>query len=219
MTVLSTASLQRSFATFCCMVRRVQRSSDVMIVSDTDLPSKPSSKCMVTSHSLQPASPTAIIDIRRHFVCCACFIGDLLPPEAKLLILTIAHPDAWEVLFHVELCNVLHMLTKHGVDWIYHTPCRVPSQFILPREIPLSECRGDLTVQSTSPRIVQHTLDWGHRRVWSFAPRTVLDVVLPKTSSRLTFPLTSLLAAEAAAILHRTFCGVERYTLRSTKCW
>ena len=33
-------------------------SSDIMIVSDTDLPSKPSPKYIVTSHSLQPASPT-----------------------------------------------------------------------------------------------------------------------------------------------------------------
>ena len=34
-----------------------------------------------------------------------------------------------------------------------------------------------------------------------------------------TFPFTSWLAVEAAAILRRTFSGVERYTLRSTKCW
>ena len=27
--------------------------------------------------------------------------------KAELLILTIAYPGAWEVLFHVELCNVL----------------------------------------------------------------------------------------------------------------
>ena len=34
-----------------------------------------------------------------------------------------------------------------------------------------------------------------------------------------TFPLTSWFAVEAAAILRRTFCGFERNTLRSTKCW
>ena len=36
--------------------------------------------------------------------------------KAKLLILTIAYPDAWEVLFHVELCNVLHTLAEHGMN-------------------------------------------------------------------------------------------------------
>ena len=36
--------------------------------------------------------------------------------KAKLLILTIAYPDACEVLFHVELCNVLHTLAEHGID-------------------------------------------------------------------------------------------------------
>ena len=32
--------------------------------------------------------------------------------KAKLLILTIAYPGAWEVLFHVELWNVLHTLAE-----------------------------------------------------------------------------------------------------------
>ena len=37
--------------------------------------------------------------------------------EAKLLILTIAYLGAWEVLFHVELCNVLHTPAEHGIDF------------------------------------------------------------------------------------------------------
>ena len=131
--------------------------------------------------------------------------------KAKLHMLTIAHPDAWEVLFHVELCIVLQMLAEHGTDWIYHTPCRLPSQYILPREFPHSECRGDLTVYSTSPRIVQHTLDWGRRRAWSFAHRTVLDVgdpsywdaLLPVLVEVMTDRVASVaLPAEAAAEMH-----------------
>ena len=34
----------------------------------------------------------------------------------------------------------------------------------------------ELTVYSTSSRIVQRMLDWGRHRAWSFAPFTVLDV-------------------------------------------
>ena len=81
--------------------------------------------------------------------------------KAKLLILTIAYPGAWEAFFHVELCNVLHTLAEHGIDFIYHTPCRVSSQYNLPRDFPYSECRGD----STSSRIVHRTLDWGRHLV------------------------------------------------------
>ena len=54
-----------------------------------------------------------------------------------------------------------------------------PSQYNFPRDLPHSECRGDLTVYSTSSRIVQRTLDWGRCREWSFAPFTVLDVRNP----------------------------------------
>ena len=66
-----------------------------------------------------------------------------------------------------------------GLIFIYHTPCRVSSQYNLPRDFLHSECRGDLTVYSTSSRIVQRTLDWGRRREWSFALFTVLDVGNP----------------------------------------
>ena len=54
--------------------------------------------------------------------------------KAKLPILKIAYPGAWEVLFHVELCNVLHTLAEHGIEFIYHTPCNVSSQYNLPRD-------------------------------------------------------------------------------------
>ena len=155
-------------------------SSDIMIVSDIDLPSKPSSKCIVTSHSLQPESSAQPSPTSDGILCTA---HDLLETccnmKAKLLILTITYPGAWEVLFHVELCNVLHTLAEHGIDFVYHTPCRVSSQYNLPRDFPHSECRGDLTVYSTSSRIVQRTLDWGRHRKWSFAPFTVLDVGNP----------------------------------------
>ena len=124
-------------------------SSDIMIVSDTDLPFKPSSKYIVTNHSLQPASPTERSSTSDSILCTAhALLEACCRLKAKLLILTIAHQDAWEDLFHVEFCNILHMLAEHGVDWIYHTPCRVLSQYILPRELPQSECRGDLTVYS-----------------------------------------------------------------------
>ena len=82
-------------------------------------------------------------------------------------------------LFHVELCNVLHTPAEHGIDFVFHTPCRVSSQYNLPRDFHHSECRGDLTVYSTSSRIVQRTLDWGRHREWSFAPFTILDVENP----------------------------------------
>ena len=155
-------------------------SSDIMIVSDIDLPSKPSSKYIFTSHSLQPessaqTSPTSdSILYTVHALLETC-----CHTKAKLLILTIAYPGAWEVLFHVELCNVLHTLAEHGIDFVYHTPCRVSSQYNLPRDFLYSECRGDLTVYSTSSQIVQRTLDWGRHREWSFAPFTVLDVGNP----------------------------------------
>ena len=187
-------------------------SSDIMIVSDVDLPSKPSSKYIVTSHSLQPASSTQPSSTSDSILCTAhALLEACCRLKAKLLILTIAHPDAWEVLFHVELCDVLHTRAEHGIDLIYHTPCRVPSQYNLPRELPHSECRGDLTVYSTSPRIVQHTLDWGRRRAWSFAPRTVLDVGDPSYWDALLPVLVEVMAdrvacvafpAEAAAEMH-----------------
>ena len=183
-----------------------------MIVSDTDLSSKPSSKYTVTSHSLQPASPTQPSSTSDSILYTAHALWETCCRlQAKHLILTIAHPDAWEDLFHVELCNVFHMLAEHGADWIYHTPCRVPSQFILPREFPHSDCRGDLTVYPTSPRIVQHTFDWGHRRAWSFATRTVLDVGDSSYFDTLLPILVELMAdrvacvafpAEAAAEMH-----------------
>ena len=146
-------------------------SSDIMIVSDIDLPFKPSSKYIVTSHSLQPelsAQPSTTSD---SILCTAhALLETCCQMNAKLLILTIAYPGAWKDLFHVELCNVLHTLAEHGIDFVYRTPCRVSSQYNLPRDFPHSECRGDLTVYSTSSRIVQRTLDWGRHREWSFAP-------------------------------------------------
>ena len=87
-----------------------------------------------------------------------------------------------------HVCALLHQLVyqatggfvscraDHGIDFVHHTPCRVSSQYNLPRDFLQSECRGDLTVYSTSSRIVQRTLDWGRHREWSFAPFTVLDV-------------------------------------------
>ena len=136
-------------------------SSDNMIVSDIDLPSKPSSKFFVTNHSLQPESSAQSSPTPDSILCTAhALLETCCHMKAKLLILKIAYPDAWEVLFHVELCNVLHTLGEHGIDFVYHTPCRVSSQYNLPRDFHHSECRGDLTVYSTSSRIVQRMLDW-----------------------------------------------------------
>ena len=97
-------------------------SSDIMIVSDVDLPSKLSSKFIVTSHSLQSASSTQPLSASDSILCTAhALLETRCRLKAKLLILTIAPPDAWEVLFHVELYNVLHTLAEHGIDLIYHT--------------------------------------------------------------------------------------------------
>ena len=122
-------------------------SADITIVSDIDLPSKPSAKFFVTSHSLQPESSAQSSPTSDSILCTAhALLETCCHMKAKLLILTIAYPDAWEVLFHVELCNVLHTLAEHGIDFENHTPCRVSSQNNLLRDFPHSECRGDLTV-------------------------------------------------------------------------
>ena len=127
---------------------------DIMIVSDIGLPSKPSSKYIITSHRLQPESSAQSSPTPDSVLCTAhALLKTCCHMIAKLLMLTIAYPDAWEVLFHVDLCNVLHTLAEHGIDFVYHTLCRVSSQYILPRDFPHSECRGDLTVYSTSPQI------------------------------------------------------------------
>ena len=69
-----------------------------------------------------PASPTQPSSTSDGILCIAhALLETCCRLKAKLLILTIAHPDVWEVLFHVELCNILQMLAEHGVDWIYHT--------------------------------------------------------------------------------------------------
>ena len=113
-------------------------SSDIMIVSDIDLPAKPSSKYIVTSHSLRPESSTQSSPTPDSILCTAHALLEICcHMKAKLLILTIAYPDAWEVLFHVELCNVLHTLAEHGIDFVYHTPCKVSSQYNLPRDFPI----------------------------------------------------------------------------------
>ena len=102
-------------------------SSDIMIVSDIELPSKPSSKKIVTSHSLQPESSVQSSPTPDKILCTAhALLETCCHMKAKLLILTIAYPGAWEVLFHVELCCVLHTLAEHRIDFVYHTPagCR-----------------------------------------------------------------------------------------------
>ena len=129
--------------------------------------------------------------------------------KAKLLILTIAYSGAWEVLFHVELCNVLHTLAEHGIDFVYHTPCRVSSQYNLLRDFPHSECRGDLTVYSTSSRIVQRTLDWGLHREWSFAPFTVLDVGNPSYWDALLPVFVEVMADRFACVAFPTEAAAE----------
>ena len=150
-----------------------------LIVSDIDLFSKPSSKYIVTSHGQQPETSAQFSPTPDSILCTAhALLETCCCMKAKLLILTIAYPGAWEVLFHVALCNVLHMLAEHGIDVVYHTLCRVSSQYNLPRDFPHSECRFGLTVYSTSSRIVQRTLDWGRHREWSFAPFTMFDKMI-----------------------------------------
>ena len=155
-------------------------SSDIMIVSEIDLPSKPSSKYIVPSHTLQPESSAQSSPTSDNILFTAhALLETCCHMKANLLILTIAYPSAWEVLFHVELCNVFHTQAEHGMDFVYHTLCRVSSQYNLPRDFLPSECRGDLTVFFTSSRIEQRTLNWGRHREWSFALFTVLDKVNP----------------------------------------
>ena len=172
-----------------------------MIVSDVDLLSNPSSKYIVTSHCPQPASSTQPSPTLDSILCTAhALLETCCRRKAELLILTIAYPGAWEVLFHVELCNVLHTLAEHGIDFVEHTPCRVSSQYNLPRDFLHSECRGDLTLYSTSSRIVQHTLDWVRRRAWSFAPFTVLDVGDPSYWDALLPVLVEVMADRVACV-------------------
>ena len=72
--------------------------SDIMIVSDVGLPSKPSSKFIVTSHSLQPASSAQPSPTLDSILCTAhALLETCCHMKAKLLILTIAYPGAWEV--------------------------------------------------------------------------------------------------------------------------
>ena len=125
-----------------------------------------------------------------------------------LLILTVAHPDAWEVCF-MSNCVMFYTPAEHGIYLIFHTQCIVPSQYNLPRELPHSEYRGDLTVYSTSPRIVQHTLDWGRRRAWSFAPRTVLDVGDPSYWDALLPVLVEVVADRVACVAFPAEAGTD----------
>ena len=83
------------------------------------------------------------------------------------------------------------------------------SQYNLSGDFPHSECRGDLTIYSTSPRIVQHTLDWGRRRAWSFAPRTVLDVGDPSYWDALLPVLVEVVADRVACVAFRTEADTE----------
>ena len=72
-------------------------SSDIMIVSDIDLPSKPSSKYIVTSHSLQPESFAQSSPTPDSNLCTAhALLETCCHMKAKLLILTIGycqHPN------------------------------------------------------------------------------------------------------------------------------
>ena len=68
-------------------------SSDIMIVSDIDLPSKPSSKYIVTSQSLQPESSAQSSPTPDSILCTAhALLETCCHMKAKLLILTIAYP-------------------------------------------------------------------------------------------------------------------------------
>ena len=136
--------------------------------------------------------------------------------KAKLLILTIAYPGVWEVLFHFELCNVLHTLAEHGIDFKYHTLCSVPSQYNMLRDFHHSECRGDLTVYSTSSRIVQRTLDWGRHRAWSFAPFTVLDVGNPSYWDALLPVFVEVMTDRVACVAFPAEAAAEMRDERAT---
>ena len=70
-------------------------SSDIMIVSDIDLPSKPSSRYIVTSQSLQPESSAQPSPTSHSILCTAhALLETCCHMKAKLLILTIAYPGA-----------------------------------------------------------------------------------------------------------------------------
>ena len=87
-----------------------------------------------------------------------------------------------------------------GLIFVYHTPCRVSSQYVLPRDFPHSECRGDLTVYSTSSQIVQRMLDWGRHRKWSLAPFTVQDVGNPSYWDALLPVFVEVMADRVACV-------------------
>ena len=75
-------------------------SSEIMIVSDVDLPSKPSSKFFVTSHSLQPGSSAQSSPTPDSILCTThALLETCCHMKAKLLILTIAYSGAWRFCF------------------------------------------------------------------------------------------------------------------------
>ena len=99
-------------------------SSDIMIVSDIDSPSKPSSKFSITSHSLQPGSSSQSSPTPDSILCTAhALLETCCHMKAKLLILTIAYPDAWEVLFHVELNMGLVLCITRLAECRHNTFC------------------------------------------------------------------------------------------------
>ena len=80
--------------------------------SDIDLPSKPPSKYIVTSHSLQPKSSAQSSPTSDSILCTAhALLESCCHMKATLLILTIAYPGAWEVLVS---CRAVQCFTHVG---------------------------------------------------------------------------------------------------------
>ena len=83
-------------------------SSDIMIVSDIDLPSKPSSKYIVTSHSLQPESFAQSSPTSDSILCTAhALLETCCHMKAKLLIVTITYQVPGRFCF-MSSCAMFH---------------------------------------------------------------------------------------------------------------
>ena len=84
------------------------------------------------------------------------------------------------------------------------------------RDFHHSECRGDLTVYSTSSRIVQRTLDWRRHRAWSFAPFTVLDVGNPSYWDALLPVFVEVMTDRVACVAFPAEAAAEMRDERAT---
>ena len=70
---------------------------------------------------------------------------------------------------------ILDILVEYAIDILSSTPCRVPRECTLPREVHMKECRGDLSVYSNSKSMVRAPAGWNRHQHNSVAPHNIRD--------------------------------------------